>query len=82
VPSTFLKNRWVPVLATLTETGFLHCFVLNESRHKAILKTYESDDEQPSAFVKLLKSMSLKRHPKTLNIDPLVIADDSKACLR
>ncbi|KAH6582335.1 hypothetical protein BSLG_004256 [Batrachochytrium salamandrivorans] len=32
IPSKFSKNSWLPVVAVITETGFLHCFKI--SAHK------------------------------------------------
>ena len=46
MPSSFGKDRWFPVMAVLTETGFLHCFKMNETKHQAMLEQYKEQNEQ------------------------------------
>ncbi|KAI8908483.1 hypothetical protein EDD86DRAFT_207778 [Gorgonomyces haynaldii] len=59
MPGLF-PDKWNPVLAVLTETGFLHCFRLSDAKYRQLLEKYDHKKEQEGWMSTLKRSLTLK----------------------
>lgn len=58
-PSPIFSDKWHPVHAVLTETGFLHLFKMSDSEHRTELAKYGCKDHA-GTLTRFFRSMSKK----------------------